>query len=147
MTLRQRYFRDERGATIVEFALVAPVLILVVLACLDFGRALNAYVTVANASREGARYVAVHPDATAATIHDFLAGRIVPLDASALTVAPPVPLRTTDPRWATGAPAPWAVSVTVAYRWDAATAIVGAFFSAASGSRTFAVTSTMETVQ
>jgi Flp pilus assembly protein TadG len=48
----KRMLEEQRGTTLVEFALVTPVLILVLVASLDFARALNAYVTVTNASRE-----------------------------------------------------------------------------------------------
>lgn len=43
----------------VEFALIAPVLILLVFALFDFGRAIYAYNTVSNAAREGARVAIV----------------------------------------------------------------------------------------
>jgi Flp pilus assembly protein TadG len=46
-----------RGQGLVEFAIVAPVLIVLVFGVFDFGRAMSANVTVANSSREGARYL------------------------------------------------------------------------------------------
>src|ERR1700704_5776571 len=46
-----------RGQGLVEFALVAPVLISLVFGVFDFGRAMSANVTVNNSSREGARYL------------------------------------------------------------------------------------------
>ncbi len=39
-----------------EFALIIPVLLLIVIAIIDFGRAIYAYSVVANCAREGARY-------------------------------------------------------------------------------------------
>jgi Flp pilus assembly protein TadG len=39
----------------VEFALVVPLLLVLIMGMVDFGMALRAYVTVTNASREGAR--------------------------------------------------------------------------------------------
>ena len=47
--------RDDRGVTLVEFALVIPVVLVLLIACIDFARVLNASVTIQNASREGAR--------------------------------------------------------------------------------------------
>jgi Flp pilus assembly protein TadG len=41
----------------VEFAVVAPILIALVFGVFDFGRAMSANVTVTNSSREGARYL------------------------------------------------------------------------------------------
>ena len=137
------------GAILVEFALVAPVLILVLVGCLDFARALNAYVTITSASREGARYATLNPTASAADVRDYVVTRVAPLstDPAVLFVglSPFVPTATTDPRWSS-APGPGNRTVTVQYRWDAATSLVGAFF-AASGSATFSVSSTMEAVQ
>jgi Flp pilus assembly protein TadG len=49
----------DRGATIVEFALLLPMLLLIVLGIIDFGRMLNAQVTLTQAAREGSRLVAL----------------------------------------------------------------------------------------
>jgi Flp pilus assembly protein TadG len=51
---RRRQARD-RGATAVEFALIFPLLMLIVFGTIDFGRALNAQITLTQAAREGAR--------------------------------------------------------------------------------------------
>jgi Flp pilus assembly protein TadG len=48
--------RSERGATILETALVLPILFAVIFGILEFGRAYNIFQTVTNAAREGARY-------------------------------------------------------------------------------------------
>ena len=44
----------------VEFALTMPLLMLLLLGILDAGRAVVAAVSIDNAAREGARYIAVH---------------------------------------------------------------------------------------
>ena len=49
----------DRGATAVEFALVLPLLLLLVFGIIDFGRALNAQVTLTEAAREGVRLAAL----------------------------------------------------------------------------------------
>lgn len=48
--------RDDAGAAVVEFALVAPVLLVLVFAIIDFGRALYTQNVLTSAVREGARY-------------------------------------------------------------------------------------------
>ncbi|MCL7454466.1 MAG: pilus assembly protein, partial [Anaerolineae bacterium] len=58
--------RDERGQGLVEFALVALFLFLVMFAIIDFARVFFGYATMSNGVREGARYAVVHPDDTAA---------------------------------------------------------------------------------
>ena len=49
----------DRGATAVEFALLLPVLLLLVFGLIDLGRALNAQITLTQAAREGARLAAL----------------------------------------------------------------------------------------
>jgi hypothetical protein len=49
----------DRGAAAVEFALLLPFLLLIVLGIIDFGRMLNAQETLTQAAREGARLVAL----------------------------------------------------------------------------------------
>lgn len=46
----------QRGATLVEFAIVAPLLFLLLFGLIEFGRAIATYTDVATAAREGARY-------------------------------------------------------------------------------------------
>jgi Flp pilus assembly protein TadG len=52
---RARGRRDERGAVAVEFALVTPLLLLLVFGIIDFGWMMNRDMLVGNASRDGAR--------------------------------------------------------------------------------------------
>jgi Flp pilus assembly protein TadG len=47
--------RQERGAAAVELALVTPLLLLMLFGVIDFGRMLNAQITLTEAAREGAR--------------------------------------------------------------------------------------------
>ena len=51
--------RNERGQTMVELALVLPILVVLVLAIAQFGVAFNNYVTLTDAARAGARKGAV----------------------------------------------------------------------------------------
>jgi Flp pilus assembly protein TadG len=51
--------RDQRGTAVVEFALVAPILFLLVFGILDFGRALNYYNQLTQLAGQGARAAAV----------------------------------------------------------------------------------------
>ena len=59
--------RSERGAAAVEFALVMPLLLVLVLGIVEFGRAFQVQSTLAAAAREGVRIVALQDDAAAAT--------------------------------------------------------------------------------
>lgn len=51
--------KSERGAVAVEFAILLPLLLLLVLGIAEFGRAFNAQITLTNAAREGARVMAI----------------------------------------------------------------------------------------
>jgi Flp pilus assembly protein TadG len=70
----------------VEFALIVPLLALLVLGILDFGRVFYSYEALVNAAREGARYCALHAedaepgrsDGTRARITGELDGRVTP---------------------------------------------------------------------
>lgn len=51
--------RSEKGASLVEFALVAPLLLLLLLGMIEFGWLFGQYNEVRHAAREGARFAAV----------------------------------------------------------------------------------------
>jgi Flp pilus assembly protein TadG len=51
--------RNQRGQSIVELALLLPILLLLFIGIFEFGRVMNAYLVVNNASREGARNAAL----------------------------------------------------------------------------------------
>ena len=51
--------RSERGAELVEFALMLPILLVILAGLWDFGRAYRTYQAITNAAREGARLAVV----------------------------------------------------------------------------------------
>jgi len=51
--------KDENGATSVEFAIILPVLILILFGIFEFGLAYRDYLAITHAAREGARLAAV----------------------------------------------------------------------------------------
>jgi Flp pilus assembly protein TadG len=57
--------RRRRGQSLVEFALVLPLFLLILAAIVDFGMALSSTITLSNAAREGARLGTVNPSPTA----------------------------------------------------------------------------------
>lgn len=96
--MRRRRARGRRGQALVEFALVAPLLLLLILGLIDFARAWNVYQVITDAAREGARNAVVQnqtlteaevtgiigaalgranldPDATTITITGFNSGQ------------------------------------------------------------------------
>ena len=99
--------RDDTGQALVEFALVMPLLLILVVGVIEFGRGWNAYQVITDAAREGARRVAVtRADAAAVTpvVHNALRSASFDPALSRVTVLPGA---------GTGAPS----SVTVDYRY------------------------------
>ena len=143
------------GIALVEFALILPVLILLLVSILDTGRAVNAYVTISNASREGAHYAALNPTAPPSAVRS---SAVLPhaqqLDPSGIAVSvtysggvtsSACPVASTTPPPTSSPPATIPVRVDVTYPWSAATFFIGQFFGG--GSRTFCASSTVDTVR
>ena len=141
MTRRRR---REHGQGLVEFALVIPIIVLLIASFVEIGRAVFAYNTVANAARQGVRVAIVNqlPDVTdcdeSRPIEDpyephwsiigcaVLAGKTLGLTAANVTVAYVTPPSTTlscSPALHVGCIA----TVTVTYHYDISTPFVGRF--------------------
>lgn len=140
----------DRGIALVEFALVMPVLVLLLVGVLDMARAANAYATLSNAAREGSHYAALHPTAEPSAIASAVRARVVPLDASAVTIEASYHDGSAFVAWPTGGipasvPAPSVVpaQVRVSYPWRATTSLIAGFF----GSASFSASSTADAVR
>jgi Flp pilus assembly protein TadG len=93
-----RALRKEQGVAVVEFALVAPLLLILVFGIIDLGRAYSTLNQLAASAREGARFAAVLPnpvsswsqDQVRQTVKQFslrqLAGSAVSDDQIAVTL-------------------------------------------------------------
>lgn len=105
---------DRRGGTAVEFALVAPLLIVALFGIIDFGRMMWMASSVEHAAAEAVRYAIVRGadadvPATATDIADYVNSRTAGMNPEDLSVAV---------NWS---PNNWSgslVSVTVGYRYD-----------------------------
>ena len=79
-TARAR-LRDERGTALTELALVMPVLLLILLGMIDFGKAINYWVDETHLANEGARLAVVNnnPGAglpTPANLQQYILGQV-----------------------------------------------------------------------
>jgi Flp pilus assembly protein TadG len=109
-------WREQRGAVAVEFALVFPLLILVLFGVIEYGAVYNAQLQLTGAAREAAREMAVTGSAGSAR-------------AAALDAAPAlVPALTTgDIAFSSGSCAPGTdVTVTISYEKPFLTGFFGA---------------------
>ena len=79
-----RSARRTRGQGLVEFALVLPILLLVMLGIIEFGYVFTVYSGVFNAAREGVRYGAVSPKDQSG-VDAAARGKIILADPSAVT--------------------------------------------------------------
>jgi Flp pilus assembly protein TadG len=64
MTIRRIHLHDEQGQTMTEFAIILPILCLLLFGIIQFGILFNNYVTLTDATRAGARKGAVSRQAS-----------------------------------------------------------------------------------
>lgn len=89
--LRRRPARrllGERGAAAVEFALVVPVLLLLLVGIMEFSRAFNTQATLSAAAREGARTIAMAGTAASALSVVQSAVGTLGVPTSAISISP-----------------------------------------------------------
>jgi len=119
-TLRMR---PERGQSLVEFALILPVFILVLAGLFDIGRAVYAFNTISNASREAVRVAIVNQ-----TTADVEAEALKQAVSLGVTVGD-LTITYGDPSGSGTCSSPYGVgclaSVTVEYDYTAATPVIG----------------------
>jgi Flp pilus assembly protein TadG len=84
----RRGWGSERGAAAVEFALVLPILVLILFGVIEFGGVYNAQLMVTGAAREGAREMAVGGDPADAEAAAVAAVVVAGADALDVTVSP-----------------------------------------------------------
>jgi len=107
--------RREKGQSLVEFAIILPLLLIVLAGVLDLGRLFYSYVAVTDAAAEGAAYGALNPGDTAGIISRAQAasGGLVQIDVGQVQVDCPT------------VAAGESITVTVGYTYTLATPFVG----------------------
>lgn len=92
--LPSRYRKISHGQALVEFALILPILAMLLVMALDLGRVYFGWVGLQNAARIGANYAAIHPDAWSAPDNPLKVqaraqyAQQIAQDASALNCSP-----------------------------------------------------------
>ena len=84
-------FRKQRGAAAVEFAVVAPIFVLLLFGMIEYGRMVMVQQMLTNATREGARRAVLDGTTVArvkSTVRDYLSGGHIAVDDSEITVNP-----------------------------------------------------------
>jgi len=70
------YKKDENGQSLVEFALILPVVLLLLMGIIQFGFIFNGQITVTSAAREGARLAVVTDPDEVADADDLIKDRV-----------------------------------------------------------------------
>jgi Flp pilus assembly protein TadG len=112
-SIARRRWRSEKGAQLVEFALVLPLLLFIVLGIAEFGIVFQRYEVITNAAREGARLGVLpgYSDADVQTrVRAYLTAARVPWTATNPTIT-----RTTVTIPIAGQPSITTRQVTVTY--------------------------------
>jgi Flp pilus assembly protein TadG len=78
--------KSERGQSLVEFALIVPVLIFLLLGIIDFGRVFHAYLTIDHAGREAARTASIGKDVATITSKAVSQGSSIGLTTGQVSV-------------------------------------------------------------
>lgn len=88
MRRMSRWWRDENGAVVLEFALMTPILAMLICAIIDFSRAEYTLNQLVGAVREGARYAAVqqNPATSTPNIKDIVKKYYTSIDTSKVSV-------------------------------------------------------------
>ena len=110
--------RREAGQSLVETALVLPVLLIILMGIFDFGRAIFAYNAVSNSAREAVRVAIVNQNATA--VEDEAKQSAIGLNPDEIAVT----FAITD-CGSTGVLVGCTAQVQVDHEWTAITPIIG----------------------
>lgn len=123
---RTRNAANPRGQSLVEFALILPVFVLVLVGLFDVGRAVYAFNTVSNAAREGARVAIVNQTESGIDAEAIRMGVSLDLTASDVTVSYVNDDLTSGAPCNSSPPQNGCIAqVTVTYSYNAATPLIG----------------------
>jgi Flp pilus assembly protein TadG len=86
----RRIWQDRRGATALEFAIVAPILILMLMAGIQFGMAQNSAGAMSYALEKGARQLLLQPTMSASELETVVDGHLSADQAAKVDVDPDI---------------------------------------------------------
>lgn len=113
--MKANFKKNKKGQSLVETALVLPILLLILTGIIDFGIMFNNYLLIGNAAREGARSAAI--GSTDAQISSKVNEVASLLDSTKLSVE-------ITPDGVTGRTAGNSVKVTVKYEYSMITPVI-----------------------
>lgn len=110
----------EEGAALVEFALVLPVLLVLLLGMLDFGKAFNYWIDQTHLANEGARWAAVNKNPGGGSLQQYVRSQAnTPelRDGGTASVAGPIQICITFPNGTSQVGDPVRVTASTTYNW------------------------------
>jgi Flp pilus assembly protein TadG len=91
----QKRLRNQRGAALIETAIIIPLVLLVSVAIFEFGRAYQTWQVLTNAAREGARVAVLEgytDDQVTTIVRDYMTGgRLTNASGASITIVRNVP--------------------------------------------------------
>jgi Flp pilus assembly protein TadG len=119
-TLPATLAADERGVSLVEFALVLPVLALLLFGMLDFGKAFNYWIDGTHLANEGARWAVVNRNPGSGTLQQYIQEQATTAelrDGGTAAVPTPLQICISFPGGTSNVGDPVQVTASVDYRW------------------------------
>jgi Flp pilus assembly protein TadG len=111
---------SEDGAALVEFALVLPVLVLLLFSMLDFGKAFNYWIDETHLANEGARWAAVNKNPGGSSLQQYIQSQATTPElrnGGTASVPNPAEVCISFPNGTANVGDPVRVSVSVNYNW------------------------------
>jgi Flp pilus assembly protein TadG len=111
---------SEDGASLVEFALVLPILALLLFAMLDFGKAFNYWIDETHLANEGARWAVVNRNPGGGSLQQYLVDQATTQElrnGGTASVANPAEVCISFPNGTSNVGDPVLVTVSATYNW------------------------------
>jgi Flp pilus assembly protein TadG len=111
---------SEDGAALVEFALVLPILVLLLFSMLDFGKAFNYWIGETHLANEGARWAAVNKNPGGSSLQQYIQSQATTPElrnGGTASVPNPAEVCISFPNGTANVGDPVRVSVSVNYNW------------------------------
>ena len=111
----------ERGVALVEFALILPVLALLLFGMLDFGKAFNYWIDETHLANEGARFAVVNKNpASSGSLQQYIRDQVTSNElrnGGTSSVPNPIQVCISFPNGTSNVGDPVRVTLTATYRW------------------------------
>jgi Flp pilus assembly protein TadG len=113
-------FGPEDGASLVEFALVLPVLVLLLFGMLDFGKAFNYWIDETHLANEGARWAVVNRNPGGGSLQQYLVDQATTdelRNGGTASITNPAEVCISFPNGTSNVGDPVLVTVSATYNW------------------------------